>query len=58
VPYDAAAISDAIVKQVTHGRYAPSTIYYRPDTSEQILQVLATADLYTQKRFFEPVRAL
>jgi UDP-hydrolysing UDP-N-acetyl-D-glucosamine 2-epimerase len=55
VGYDAAAIRAAIEAQLAHGRYAPSSIYYRPDTSDQILNVLATADLYTQKRFFEPV---
>jgi UDP-hydrolysing UDP-N-acetyl-D-glucosamine 2-epimerase len=54
VEYDAAAIRAAIAAQVAHGRYAPSTIYYRPDTSDRILEVLATAELYTQKRFFEP----
>jgi UDP-hydrolysing UDP-N-acetyl-D-glucosamine 2-epimerase len=54
VPYDADAIRAAIVAQLTHGRYPPSTIYYQPDTSDQILNVLATADLYTQKRFYEP----
>jgi UDP-hydrolysing UDP-N-acetyl-D-glucosamine 2-epimerase len=53
VPYDAAAIRDAITAQLAHGRYAPSTLYYRPDTSDRILNILATAELYTQKRFFE-----
>jgi hypothetical protein len=58
VPYDAAAIRSAVSAQVAHGRYPSSTIYYRPDTSDRILQVLATADLYTQKRFFEPARTV
>lgn len=53
VPYEVAAIRDAITRQLAHGRYEPSPLYYRPDTSDQMLQVLATADLYTQKRFFE-----
>jgi UDP-hydrolysing UDP-N-acetyl-D-glucosamine 2-epimerase len=57
VPYDADAIQGAITMQLAHGRYAPSSIYYRPDTSDQILRMLATAELYTQKRFFEPARA-
>jgi UDP-hydrolysing UDP-N-acetyl-D-glucosamine 2-epimerase len=63
VPYDTAAIRAAIDAQVTHGRYPSSTIYYRPDTSDIILNVLATTELYTQKRFYdaaaqavEPVR--
>jgi UDP-hydrolysing UDP-N-acetyl-D-glucosamine 2-epimerase len=54
VPYDADAICRAIGSQLAHGRYAPSTIYYSPDTSDQILKVLTTAKLYTQKRFYEP----
>ena len=54
VEYDSDAIRTAITTQLVHGRYAPSTIYYRPDTSDQILNVLATAELYTQKRFYEP----
>lgn len=53
VPYDAAAIRQAIVQQLAHGRYPPSTLYYRPDTSDQMLHVLATIELYTQKRFHE-----
>ena len=55
VAYEAGAIREAIAAQLAHGRYPRSTIYYRPDTSEQILNVLATAELYTQKRFHEPV---
>ena len=56
VPYEAEAIRAAVAAQLAHGRYAPSAIYYRPDTSDQILNVLATAELYTQKRFHEPVK--
>lgn len=55
VAYDATAIREAIAAQIAHGRYAPSNLYYRPNTSDQILNILATAELYTQKRFFEPV---
>jgi GDP/UDP-N,N'-diacetylbacillosamine 2-epimerase (hydrolysing) len=53
VPSDVGAIRHAITTQLAHGRYAPSTIYYRSDASDRILDVLATAELYTQKRFFE-----
>ena len=53
VPYDGAAIQTAITRQLAHGRYAPSTLYYRPDTSDRILDVLANVELYTQKRFHE-----
>jgi UDP-hydrolysing UDP-N-acetyl-D-glucosamine 2-epimerase len=53
VPYEVEAIRGAITAQLAHGRYPSSSIYYRPDTSDRILEVLATTDLYTQKRFFE-----
>ena len=53
VGYDAAEIGRAIATQIAHGRYPSSSIYHRADTSDQILDVLTTAELYTQKRFFE-----
>jgi UDP-hydrolysing UDP-N-acetyl-D-glucosamine 2-epimerase len=53
VGYDAGEIQRAIATQIAHGRYPSSTIYHRADTSDQILNVLTTAELYTQKRFFE-----
>ena len=57
VGYDTAAIAAAIRAQLAHGRYAPSHIYYRPDASQAIIDVLASAELYTQKRFFESGQA-
>jgi len=36
-----------------HGRYAPSQIYYQPDASQAIVDVLASVELYTQKRFHD-----
>ncbi len=54
VGYDAGAITRAIAAQLAHGRYTPSHIYYKPDTSQAIVDVLTSAELYTQKRFFEP----
>jgi GDP/UDP-N,N'-diacetylbacillosamine 2-epimerase (hydrolysing) len=54
VGYRRDEIAQAIAYQVAHGRYAPSTIYYQPDTSDQILHILASAELYTQKRFYDP----
>jgi GDP/UDP-N,N'-diacetylbacillosamine 2-epimerase (hydrolysing) len=58
--YDHDEIRDAVRWQIAHGRYPRSSIYYRPDTSDEIVRVLAEATLYTQKRFFEesiaPVR--
>jgi UDP-hydrolysing UDP-N-acetyl-D-glucosamine 2-epimerase len=54
VGYDASAIRSAVTAQLAHGRYAPSHIYYRPDASQAIVDVLAGVTLYTQKRFCEP----
>lgn len=51
--YDAAEIRAAIAQQLSHGRYVPSAIYYRPNTSDAIVDVLASATLYTQKRFHD-----
>jgi UDP-hydrolysing UDP-N-acetyl-D-glucosamine 2-epimerase len=53
VPYSRDEIRKAILGQLAHGRYPSSTLYYQSDTSEQILTVLAGAELYTQKRFHE-----
>jgi UDP-hydrolysing UDP-N-acetyl-D-glucosamine 2-epimerase len=44
-------IEAAINRQIAHGRYAPSHIYYRPGASQAIVDVLAGSELYTQKRF-------
>jgi GDP/UDP-N,N'-diacetylbacillosamine 2-epimerase (hydrolysing) len=57
VDYDAVEIQHAVARQIAHGRYASSAIYHQPATSDQILNVLATAELYTQKRFFDAVDA-
>jgi UDP-hydrolysing UDP-N-acetyl-D-glucosamine 2-epimerase len=53
VDYDARAIRAAIQKQMEHGRYASSLAYFRPNASDRIVDLLATLDLYTQKRFYE-----
>jgi hypothetical protein len=51
--YDGAAILDAVRRQIARGRYAPSHLYYRPGASQAMVDVLAGAPLYTQKRFCE-----
>ena len=51
--YDAGSIKRAVEAQLRRGRYPSSMIYYQPDTSTRIVDVLATMDLYTQKRFHE-----
>jgi len=53
VDYDAAAIGAAIERQLRHGRYAASPVYYRPDASQRIADRLIDLELYTQKRFFD-----
>lgn len=53
-PYDADAIVNAVRAQLGHGAYASSHIYYKPDTSRTIVDLLAGAELYTQKRFCDP----
>ena len=53
VGYDAADIAAAIASQLAHGRYDASRIYFREDTSDRIVELLATTPLYTQKRFHD-----
>lgn len=53
VGYDAAEIKSAIERQIAHGPYAPSLLYYKPDTSKRIRGVLKRVPLYTQKRFHD-----
>jgi UDP-hydrolysing UDP-N-acetyl-D-glucosamine 2-epimerase len=57
VGYDGGDISRAVAAQLARGRYPPSLIYYRPDASQTIVDVLARVDLYTQKRFHDNVAA-
>ena len=57
VEYDAQEIGAAIATQLAHGRYEPSQIYHRADTSQAIVDLLAKAELYTQKRFFDSDQA-
>jgi UDP-hydrolysing UDP-N-acetyl-D-glucosamine 2-epimerase len=58
VDYDADAIAAAARAQVAHGRYASSDIYFHDGTSQQIVDILSRAELYTQKRFHEPAVTL
>ena len=53
VGHDPSEIEAAIRAQLAHGPYAPSRIYHRPGASQAIVDVLASAELYTQKRFHE-----
>ena len=51
--YDADEVRAAVKAQLAHGRYAPSHIYFKPDTSQSMVDVLTGVELYTQKRFHE-----
>ncbi len=55
--YDADAITAAVRTQLCHGRYTPSHLYHRAEASQQIVDVLAGIELYTQKRFHDPADA-
>ena len=46
-------IEKAIRKQLSHGRYASSKIYYRPDTSRRITDLLVKNSGYYQKKFYD-----
>jgi UDP-hydrolysing UDP-N-acetyl-D-glucosamine 2-epimerase len=53
-PYDEGAIANAIRAQVRHGVYPASQVYYKPEASQTIVDLLAGIELYTQKRFCDP----
>src|SRR5438309_1120295 len=53
VSYDEADIRGAVERQLRHGRYPPSHVYFRPDASQRIADRLVDVELYTQKRFFD-----
>jgi UDP-hydrolysing UDP-N-acetyl-D-glucosamine 2-epimerase len=53
VDYDRDAIAQAVRQQLRHGRYASSAIYHKANTSQTIADLLASIDLYTQKRFHD-----
>ncbi|MGE4158104.1 MAG: UDP-N-acetylglucosamine 2-epimerase [Planctomycetota bacterium] len=53
VGYEASAIAAAIQKQCQNGRYASSTIYFKPDSSRLLADLLATEEPPVQKRFVE-----
>jgi len=53
VGYKREAIKQAIQKQLKHGTYKSSSLYYQPGTSKKIAQILATTKPSTQKRFYD-----
>jgi UDP-hydrolysing UDP-N-acetyl-D-glucosamine 2-epimerase len=55
VGYNIDDIRAAVRTQLRHGRYGTSHLYHRPGASQSIVDVLASIELYTQKRFHETV---
>jgi UDP-N-acetylglucosamine 2-epimerase len=53
VGYELEGIRRAVEQQLAHGRFEPSHIYFKPDASQAMVDVLTSIDLYTQKRFHE-----
>ena len=47
----------AVRRQIAHGPYGSSSLYYREAASQSMVDVLSTIPLYTQKRFCEPAEA-
>ncbi len=51
--YDADEVRSAVKRQLQHGPYVPSHIYFKPNASQAMVDILTRVDLYTQKRFYE-----
>ena len=53
VGYNSAEIKKGILKQLQHGRRAQSDLYYKPASSQKIVEVLSKIKLQSQKKFFD-----
>ena len=53
VGYGRKEITNAIKSQIAHGPYAQSNLYYKPNTSKKIMDVLTKIPLHTQKQFYD-----
>ncbi|MEK7524453.1 MAG: UDP-N-acetylglucosamine 2-epimerase [Patescibacteria group bacterium] len=53
VEYDKAAIKRAVKRQLAHGPYKPSAMYFKKGTSKKIAQILAKARPRSQKQFID-----
>ena len=51
--YERGEIAAAARRQIAHGVYPSSDVYYRAGASDTIVALLAGVDLYTQKRFHD-----
>lgn len=53
VGYEAGGILGAIKTQCAHGHYKPSDIYFKPEASRRLADILASVEVSVQKRFVE-----
>lgn len=53
VSYNTEAIKKAVKEQLAHGPYPKSDLYYKPDTSKRIVEILNKTKLYSQKKFHD-----
>lgn len=53
VGHQAASIKLAVQKQLKHGHYKKSDLYFRPQSSKKIIEVLSKVKLISQKKFFD-----
>ncbi len=51
--YDPTHIGEAIQKQVKHGQYPKSTMYFKDQCAKKIVDTLTSVELYTQKKFHD-----
>jgi UDP-hydrolysing UDP-N-acetyl-D-glucosamine 2-epimerase len=52
-PHDKEEIKKAVTSQLEHGLYPQSQLYYKENTSKNIVDTLTSIDLYIQKKFHE-----
>ena len=57
VGYERDEIAAAARRQIAHGFYPSSDVYYRAGASDTIVKLLAGIELYTQKRFYDNTEA-
>ncbi len=55
VAYNSDEIQKAITKQLAHGKYPSSRIYYQPKSSQKIVEILSKIKLTSQKKFHETI---
>ncbi|MFC1678238.1 UDP-N-acetylglucosamine 2-epimerase, partial [Patescibacteria group bacterium] len=53
VDYNKEDIESALKKQLEHGKYNSSKMYYKENTGKNIAEILASTNLYIQKKFVE-----